>query len=450
MSPSYFNSNHTGLCQTSEMMWKMGNLTASYAGEGSRELTMMIAAPAVVLVLVALFLGGIFNLDAVLDPKHRLLLSSALALSLPVMSYLFKDAVGEGASDLPARAGVILPWMLALELLRKKLDEIRERDSYAGAIQRAGRVAWLGSLVYYNITSAGRKAVFSILWILCSTKLVQRIVFTEVEKRSYPDKSWIISSYMGRLMSKDQKDRSLRAEGDGILRMCKYIVMGEEKLVKKVTADGYELKENTRDGDDNIITVGQVWNVVERRLLFGLSDRYQSIKRACLSFALFKLLRGRFEHLPEPTSEEAHYCRWLLMEGLPSASLEDETVLFQVMADEVTFLAEYYHSVVPFVLASPSFILGNYLLVPIVVLVLCLIAIAACGHGDVGYVFHRMRADNYALQPGFTKLVICSLVRAAHSRPAFFFILDLSISTLLFGIFFFQETWELLVLLNSN
>ncbi|KAF8667046.1 hypothetical protein HU200_053220 [Digitaria exilis] len=114
------------------------------------------------------------------------------------------------------------------------------------------------------------------------------------------------------------------------------------------------------------------------------------------------------------------------------------------MADEVTFLAEYYHSVVPVVLTSPSFILGNYLLVPVAVTVLCLIAIVSCGHGDVGYVFRRMRADNYALQPEFAKLVICSLVRAAHSRPAFLFILDLSITALLFGIFFFQETWELL------
>ncbi|KAF8667043.1 hypothetical protein HU200_053217 [Digitaria exilis] len=270
---------------------------------------MMIAAPAIVLVLAALFLAGIFNLDAVLDRKQRLLLSSALALSLPVMSYLFKDAMGEGASDLPERAGVILTWMLTLELLRKKLDEIRDRESYAGTVQRAGRAAWLGSLIYYNITSVGRKAVFSILWILCVTKLLQRIVFTEVEKRSYPDKSWIIYSYMGRIMSEDQDDNLLGVHGDEILKRCKYIVMGEEKLVRKVTADGYELKEiigSCCDRDRSItveenstITVGQVWQLAEVHPGFASFDRDRSIRRACLSFALFKLLRRRFEHLPE-------------------------------------------------------------------------------------------------------------------------------------------------------
>jgi len=81
----------------------------------------------------------------------------------------------------------------------------------------------------------------------------------------------------------------------------------------------------------------------------------------------------------------------------------------------------YYHSVVPVVLASSLFVLVNYFLVPVAVLVLCLIAVAVCGNGDVSHALSSMRADDYALQPGFAKLAICALVRAGHSRPAFFF-----------------------------
>lgn len=129
------------------------------------------------------------------------------------MSYLLsksKDAAVQGDDDdgdLSVRARVILTWMLALELLHKKVDEIRERAglSYSSTLQRAGRVVWLGSLVYFNITSPSRLAVLSILWILCAAKLLQRIVFTEVEKRSYPDKSWIISFYMARMLESPQR-----------------------------------------------------------------------------------------------------------------------------------------------------------------------------------------------------------------------------------------------------
>ncbi|CAL4957036.1 unnamed protein product [Urochloa decumbens] len=466
----YFNSNHTGLCETNEVIWRIGNLTASYAAGNGKEELMMVSAPVIVLILVALFLAGVFGFSAVLNPSYRLLLSSALALSLPVMSYLFSeamDAAGGSGDDLSVRARMILTWMLSLELLRKKVDEIRARGSYySSTLERAGRVVWLGSLIYFNITSPGGKAVFSILWILCATKLVQRIAFTEVEKRSYPDKSLIISSYMAQIMglrkSEPEHDDVEHAQGGGeeLLKRCEYIVMGEEKLVKKVTEDGYELNQVTPD-DISIITVGKVWKdaVVtsdDQNLALSSHTINGVIRRVCLSFALFKLLRRRFEHLPELTEQEARDCRRLLMEGLYSSndcrqSKEAEALLFQVMADEMKFLSEYYHSVVPVVLASPIFVLANYFIVPVVVLGLCLIALAACGNGDVSYALGRISADNNSLvQPGFAKIAICTIGRAAHSRPAFFFTLDLCITALLPIIFFLEEIWEFLVVLTSN
>lgn len=151
--------------------------------------------------------------------------------------------------------------------------------------------------------------------------------------------------------------------------------------------------------------------------------------------------------MPPMTPEEAHSCRKLMLSGVLECG--EAEALFTVMADEVKFFSEYYHSVVPVVLASPLFVLVNYFLVPVAVLILCLIAIVICGNGGMSYALSSMSADNYALQPGFA-MQASHLVRAGHSRPAFFFTLDLFVTLILLIIFFAEEIWEFLTVLISN
>ncbi|KAL6606524.1 hypothetical protein ACP70R_042177 [Stipagrostis hirtigluma subsp. patula] len=459
----YFNQTH--LCPQSINSY-VRNLTSSYT-EKSNEPT-MVAASVIMFVLAGLFFNlnlfsGISDVSAILDPKVRLFLTSALSLFLPVMSYLFSEAKNAGYStssmargsmpDLPLRAGLILAWMLLVELLRKKVDEIRMRG-YSGTIQRAGRVVWLGNLVFFNIRDTGRKAVFSILWILCATKVVQRIAFTEVGKRSYAlgKNAPVLTSYMAQMLEHDHEDVGQAVQGGNeLLKRCKYIVMGEDKLVKEATADGYKLNDIT--SDHSIVTVGQVWELAERDQLFTAYGKNQRLERLCLSFALFKLLRRRFEHLPPMSDEEARDCRNLILNGLYNTNDDKPAAaeaLFQVLNDEVNFLSEYYHSVIPVVLASPFFFLANYFLLPIVVTVLCLMTIVLCGNGDASYAFSSLHSDNYTLQSGIVKIAICLLSRAIFSPAAFFSIVDLSITILLFIIFFYEEIWEFLVFLLSN
>uniref|UniRef100_K3XX01 DUF4220 domain-containing protein n=1 Tax=Setaria italica TaxID=4555 RepID=K3XX01_SETIT len=333
-------------CQVVEINSYIGNLTSSYT-EKSNELSMVAAS-----VIIA-----------ILDPKVRLVLTSALSLFLPVMSYLFSEAKNTGhlqssttagstqVADLPLRAGLILAWMLLVELLRKKVDEIRMRG-FSGTIQRAGRVVWLGSLVFFNIESAGRKAVFSILWILCATKVLQRIAFTEVGKRSYAHgkNARLISSYMSQMLEwEPPQDAHLQQEDDNdtLIKTCNYIVMGEEKLVDiEPTADGYKLGKAKSPGydsivklleeNDSIITVRKVWELDDKDKFFSL-QQIQSLKRICLSFALFKLLRRRFEHLPAVTKEEARNSQNLILKGLYNKGQTSSSAeaVFQVLNDEV-------------------------------------------------------------------------------------------------------------------
>ncbi|XP_066373071.1 uncharacterized protein [Miscanthus floridulus] len=469
------------------------NLTASYTDQ-SNEPT-IVSSSVIMFVLAGLFFNlnlfsGISDVSAILDPKVRLFLSSVLSLFLPVMSYLFSEAKNArsttsssssstsstaGAADLSLTAGLILVWMLLVELLRKKVDEIRMRG-YSSTIQRAGRVFWLGNLVFFNIKSVGRKAVFGILWILCATKVAQRIAFTEVGKRSYAHgkNASVLTSYMAQMLDVDDHgDESQQHHpapagdhvdvehgeqhggiiGNEMLRRCNYIVMGEKKLVKKATADGYEF--NDVASNDSIVTVGKVWELAESDQLFDHYDKNQRLKRLCLSFALFKLLRRRFEHLPAMTDAEARDCRSLILNGLYNNNGGSEgnaaEALFQVMNDEVNFLSEYYHSVIPVVFASPFFLVANYLLLPVVVTVLCLMSIVLCGNGDAGYAFKSLGRDNYTLRSGVPKIVVCLVARAANrSAPAFFSLVDLAITVFLFIIFFYEEIWEFLVFLLSN
>jgi hypothetical protein len=168
----------------------VANLTSSYTDKSNVLTT--IPASLIMFILTGLFINlnllrGISNVSAILNPKVRPFLSSVLSLFLPVMSYLFSEA--KNKADRPASAGFslrslpILAWML-VELLRRKVDKVRMRG-YTTTIQRAGRVVWLGSLVFFNINIVGHRALFGMLWILCFTRLLQRLAFTDRGREAF-------------------------------------------------------------------------------------------------------------------------------------------------------------------------------------------------------------------------------------------------------------------------
>uniref|UniRef100_A0A453QHD9 DUF4220 domain-containing protein n=1 Tax=Aegilops tauschii subsp. strangulata TaxID=200361 RepID=A0A453QHD9_AEGTS len=451
------------------------NVTDSYTDTSNE--SSMVAASVIMFALAGIFFNlNLFSrfsdVSAILDPKVRLFLSSLLSLFLPVMSYLFSEAKNAGKvaaaagaarreePDLSLQAGLILLWMLLVELLRKKVDEIRMRG-YSGTIQRAGRVVWLGSLVFFNLKRVGRKAVFGIFWVLCATKVVQRIAFTEVGKRSYAHgkNTRLITSYMSQILQQGRpqpqvEDVEHRATarnnqgggGEAMLKSCRFIVMGEEDLVIEPTADGYKLKDISPN--DTVLTVGKIWDHAYSNLEQDLRLR---LRRLCLSFALFKLLRRRFEHLPPVTKEETRECRDLLFDGIYHDRSEKAAAeLFQMMNDEVNFLCEYYHSVIPVVLASPFFLLANYVLLPVVVLGLCLMTVVLCGFGDAGFAFSSITTDNFAIKSGVVNTTMCLLIKSISSPSAFFTTVDFAITFLLLAIFFYEEMWEFIVFLLSN
>ncbi|KAE8781854.1 hypothetical protein D1007_44793 [Hordeum vulgare] len=441
------------------------NVTASYADTGKE--SSMASASIIMFVIAGLFfdlslLSSVSNASSFLNPTFRFVLSGAVSQVLPVMSYLFSEAKNAGSGskpDLSLQAGMILLWMLLVELLRKKVDVIR-MTGYSGTMQRAGRVVWLGNLVFFNIGRVGRKAVFGVLWVVCATKVVQRIVFTEVGKRSYAysngKNSRLIHSYMSQVLRQwrpqphdPSPDEDIvehwAAQGEALLKNCKFIVMGEEDLVIEPTVRGYELKEVT--SVDTVLTVGKVWEILDYTAEFTQLNR---LKRLCLSLALSKLLRRRFEHLTQVTKEENHECCDLLFKGFYNGTEDSAATLLQMINDEVNFLCEYYHSIIPVVLAGPFFFISNYLLLPMVVLALCVMTVILCGDGNALFALASIRNDYFAISSDVVKTTMCLVIKAIYSPLAFYTMVDFCTTFLLFAIFFYEEIWEFNGFLLSN
>ncbi|KAJ1274683.1 hypothetical protein BS78_05G080400 [Paspalum vaginatum] len=468
------------------------NLTASYADQ--RNEATMVFTSVVMFMLAALFFNlNLFSrfsdVSAILNPTVRLFLSSSLSLFLPVMSYLFSEAKNEGAAvaasyagsrysqldgtELSLRARTILMWMLLVELLRKKVEANLVNvgmQSYSSTIDRASRIAWLGYLVFYNLSSTGKKAFYGILWVLAAGKLLQRVVINELLKRgfAYGRNAELLNFYMEKIIEKQDQQEAEAEEDQAVelLKKCDYAVMGEEKLEMKISPEeGYHLELK----DDVVVTVGDIWMYKDRDQLL---QEDLSLKMLCLSFALHKLLRRRFEEYPI-SDDETRSCRSLIFLGLRQELLqraeealaiqkvEEErredlkatavaVALFQVFDDEVQFLCEYYHSVLPVVLSNPFFLLTNYILFPILVFAFCILTFILCANGDVLYAYHSLINDNYIISTGTLRVFGCLLRVVVQDPASLFTTVDLAVTMLLLLTFVYEEIWELVVLILSN
>ncbi|KAK3140591.1 hypothetical protein QOZ80_5AG0402990 [Eleusine coracana subsp. coracana] len=389
-----FNSSSSGYC-TGILQSFVSNLTFSYADQ--RNEASMVATSVIMFALATLFFNlnifsGLSDMSAILNPSVRFFLSTSLSLFLPVMSYLFSEAkndestnTGWTMTELSFRARTILLWMLLVELLRKKVEAILVSaggvPGYSGTIERAARIAWLGYLVFHNIRSAGKRALYGALWVLAAAKLVQRRP-------------------------------------------------GEEGQ--------YRLIEPRGQIDSTAVTIGKIWNT-EKMTLFQKQDP-PGLKRLRLSLALCKLLRRMLEGFPI-TPLEAQHCHRVIFDGLCQDDDDDDAAvaLFQVLNDEVQFLSEYYHSVHPVVLSSPFFFLANYILFPVVVSALCVLTAILSGYGDVLYAVHSFNKDNYIVANSVLKMTGCLLSRIAASPVNLFSAIDVFITMLLFLAFVYER-----------
>jgi hypothetical protein len=137
----------------------------------------------------------------------------------------------------------------------------------------------LGYLVFYNLRSAGKKALYGIFWVLAAAKLVQRFVTLELAKRSfaYGQNPTLVTSYMAQILKEEEEEEQEQQDDGGgseLLKRCNYVVAGEEDLEKKAGPDGYDLdhdalKEAVARDDSTVVTVGKIWKLAESDVVLG-------------------------------------------------------------------------------------------------------------------------------------------------------------------------------------
>ncbi|OEL20081.1 hypothetical protein BAE44_0018900 [Dichanthelium oligosanthes] len=444
-------------------------------------------------VLFSHSLLGRLSGRAALSPTVRVFLYASFALFLPLMSYMFSQAKDEATKlqqvsgggaplQLPFQAQVILIWMLLVELLRKKVDAIlaamsssplravHQQQTLWDAIDQIVRIGWIGYLIY-SYVHGFRKPGFIILWVLTLIKAAQRVAAVEVAKRSFAvgKNAHLVVGYIAQMME-EEDFRHEEENGAALPRNCWYPVMGEDRLKREVGPDGYRVELPESDEKKDLITVGDIWELAE-----GSDDKpadrlltdHPKLKDLCLAFTLFKLLRARLENL-HVDEDVVVKNRDLIFRGLrgddgdhevDSSSNSDRDGdrredhaerAFNVIELELNFVMDYYHSVVPVVLCSPWFLVGNYLFVFLIVVNQAIMVLFITGNGRLLPIIGCLARDVFTLSRRAIDLFRCLGHKLLRTIAIAFSSFNILVSLMLFLTFILMEAWEFVVYVLSD
>lgn len=236
-------------------------------------------------------------------------------------------------------------------------------------------------------------ALFVILWSLALAKLGQRVLnkWMAQDSLTAAGNTHLIAGYMQHIIEEHG------GSPDGDITKCKYVVMGEEKLMLKTKdrrkEDGPWRNSDPKvrlttlhcgygvgrfpDGQDVqkhvhlLIDVSKIKDLVTVETILEKIPSFELCcfstkrwRRLCLSFSLFKLMRRRFEHYPmvEVGSEMARGIMLHGLLGLEGESNEEDNAhaLFRVLQLELDFLDNYYQDGVPVVMSAPWLFIFNF------------------------------------------------------------------------------------------
>uniref|UniRef100_A0A0E0AHC3 DUF4220 domain-containing protein n=1 Tax=Oryza glumipatula TaxID=40148 RepID=A0A0E0AHC3_9ORYZ len=256
----------------------------------------------------------------------RFLLRSTFVLILPLLSSMSREDTVHRASVL-----FVLLWMLLIELMRKKVSSMARssgadgggafsratgsRFRLMGHCDEATKLAWIGWLIFQNTYYSDSScrddkvvAMFAVLWSLVVAKLLQR-VFNEWKAPGVARRR--------RQHSPHRRLHAARRRQGGDRRRPRHPRLGTVQDCNRFT---------------------------------------DHIHQLCFSFALFKLLRRRFEHYPM-VEAGSRTSRQLLLEELLVGGAKKT---FRVMRQELDFLDSYYDAGSPVAMSSPWLFIVNY------------------------------------------------------------------------------------------
>ncbi|XBI49212.1 hypothetical protein VPH35_112813 [Triticum aestivum] len=151
----------------------------------------------------------------------------------------------------------------------------------------------------------------------------------------------LIVGYMQQLLREEGDDQ--HGEEDVNVPPPPLVVTGEDKrqVEKQPEPHGYMFRNNMKAlQDGNLVTIDRVWQL-DNMFLMPMPQRLKDI---CFSFALFKLLRCRFARYKLAdviTKETIKFVRSVMLKD------GEHERAFRMIADELSFLHDYYDSPLP-------------------------------------------------------------------------------------------------------
>ncbi|KAJ3686981.1 hypothetical protein LUZ61_016145 [Rhynchospora tenuis] len=212
------------------------------------------------------------------------ILSSAHALILPVMSYMFSQA----KQNKEERPQVILVWMVLLVVLRVRNGNSTWEPQKSA--EQLMRLLWVGFLVCsYTPPNGIRTSLIFLCAFSFSFEVLKAVTFYIAKNSSLIGRNpKLIHNYMKRVMLQDD----LRTTP---VNNCDYIVMGEENHELAVCENGYFLGDR-KSNSSGKLTIGRVFQLNSSEdETFSLMHPYW--RDTCLSLSLAKMLRRRFLNL---------------------------------------------------------------------------------------------------------------------------------------------------------
>ncbi|XP_078149456.1 uncharacterized protein LOC144544772 [Carex rostrata] len=280
------------------------------------------------------------------DQEGNLFLSSAYALFLPLMSYMFSQAKQHNPEG---RAQQILIWMVLIEIIRLRNNNYSTRKLQKMAEQLV-RLLWVGFLVYSYTPLHGIRVSLFILCIYFAVSVILKgILFSKAKNSNIMGKNTkVIHNYVKRVILQDDLKTTP-------MNSCDYFVMGEENHEVSVCSNGYLLGKKKSSSDKGLITIGRVFqlNSSEDEVF---TSAHPDWRDTCLSFSLAKMLRRRFAKLPVDEGG----CKKALdfvLEGIidyigSNGDIQTNTNdgernpierVFSIMQEELKFVSDFLH-----------------------------------------------------------------------------------------------------------
>ncbi|XP_072981216.1 uncharacterized protein [Typha angustifolia] len=204
----------------------------------------------------------------------------------------------------------------------------------------------MSSLWSANLLGTRRTSRFKfllwLLWSLDSFRIIQGSVASQKANKSdsHGKNTRLVAEYM---RHEHEHDQSGTTEVDPVrMRGYRYLVLGETKQAVGARSAGYSIQQDVTHEQKKLITIDKVWECDGRLLQKTWGDPDGRLKDVCLSFALYKLLRRRFDDL------EIHEAQlpktWdLVFRGiLGNGDDKDYERAFRIVEVEMAFLNDYF------------------------------------------------------------------------------------------------------------